>query len=273
MIATATPTISMVSFAVSPEEALLLHGASSRSCNLRLVLRNNTDAPTTKKKWTEAELWAMLADRPVDDESPRGEGEGAVKSEKPKVETVKLAVAKVEIAAGTKLTKDVIDKQFEMQEFAKPIPANGVQDIRDYTGQYLLKELAPNQLLPQSFIGEKPTDKPDQQRKLPPESDATPKENTQEPEKPKVSEPPPVYQDYTVQTPNSVKKHRYQVFPNGEYKYLGEVPFDGRPEKVKPAEKAEDKKPDAKSGSETKPSDKTPGKEGKKDGEKIGEAV
>ena len=264
----ATPTISMVSFAVTPEQALLLHGASTRGCQMRLVLRNNSDAPEAKKKWTEDELWALLADLPAGEGS--GEGEGSPKKqEKPKDETVKLVVAKVDVAAGTKLTRDVIDTQFEMIEFAKPGPANGIRDIREFYNQYLLKELAANQMVPQSFIGEKPTDKVEP-RKPAPDSEAPPKENTQVPapvpEKPKVSEPPPVYYDFTVRSQNGIKKFRYQVLPNDEYKYLGEVPFETRPDRVKPTEKQSDDKSD----SEAKPSEKKPGKEGKKDGEKLG---
>ena len=269
----ATPTISMVSFAVTPEQAELLHGASARGCNMRLVLRNNTEPPEPKVKLTEPELWALLADRPLDEGTDTSEGNGGQNPAKPKKdETVKLAVAKVEIAAGTKLTAEVIDTQFEMQEFAKPIPANGIADIRRHTGQFLLKELAPNQLVPLSFVGQKPDDKVEP-RKPGPDDTGSPKENTEVPEKPKVSEAPPVYHDFTVQTPGGVKKHRYQKLPNGEFKYLGEVAFDGRPDKVPAPPKAEETKPGAKPDSETKPDEKSPGKEGKKDGEKIGEKI
>lgn len=268
----ATPTISMVSFAVTPEQAELLHGASARGCNMRLVLRNNTDAPEVKRKYTDAQLLALLDDKPADDDSGDGGGDQGKPKPPPAEAAIKLVVAKVDIPAGTMLTRDVIDKQFEMIEFAKPIPVNGVRDIREFYNQYLLKELTQNQMVPQSFIGPKPTDKVEP-RKTAPDSEAPPKENTLVPEKPKVSEAPPVFHDMLQQSPNGVKKFRYQKLPNGEFKLLGEVAFDSRPDKVPAPAKTENTTPDDKSDTEAKPGDKKPGKEGKKDGEKIGEAI
>jgi len=237
--ASTVPTISSVSMAVTPEHALLLSGAKQRNCAMRLVLRNPVKATVQDKIFTNKELWSLLADQPLEEKTTE---------EAPKVkedDKVKLAVAREDLPAGIQLTKEVIDEKFEMVEFTKPAPAQGIENIRDYTGKYLTNPLAARQYVPKSFLGDDPT--PKKPKKAAPEGELeTPKESPKTPEAPvlpKKVEVPPVYHDVTIQTPNGIKKIRYQVMPNGTYKYLGEVPLveANKPETAEPkAEKTEE---------------------------------
>lgn len=255
------PNMSMVSLAVKPEQSLLLHGAVDRGAKMRLVLRNQEAVVSDKDKYaghqpSEKELWALLADQPSTDDGNHPSGEGQPPGNggpKPKEETVKLAVAREDLAAGTQLTDAVIDAKFEMKEFAKPAPAQGVENLRQYAGKTLNSNLTSGQYVPKSFLGEK------DKAKAAPADGTTSKENTQLPTKPKPPEAPPVYHDYTVQTPNGLKTYRLQKFPDGRTKYLGEVPHDGTADKVDPDEK--DDKPKA------KPAE--PEKKGEKKGERV----
>ena len=232
------PTMSMVSFAVKPEQTLLLHAAKHRGSDLRLVLRNPEKPPVYERTYTYKELWSILAEDPTFNE------EEAANPDAPKVETVKLPVARDEIAAGTKLTPDVIDTKFEMKEFTKPAPPQAIEDLRAFTGKYLTSKLGGGQFVPKSFVGEK------ESKSAPAAVDgaspkAGPADVAQEPEAAK--EIPPVYHDYTVQTPNGVKKYRYQKLPNGDVKFLGEVVHDGAADKtpVEPEAQAPAPKPKA----------------------------
>lgn len=241
--AATVPTLSSVSLAVTPEHALLLAGAKQRNCSMRLVLRNPVKPTVHEKIWTHKELWALLADQPPE-EKPTEE------APKPKDEDkIKLAVAREDLPAGLQLTKEVIDEKFEMVEFTKPAPAQGIENIRDYTGKYLTSPLAARQYVPKSFLGDDPAKKTP--KKPAPEGDETPKESPKTPEAPKKVEVPPVYHDVTIQTPNGIKKIRYQVMPNGTYKYLGEVPLVEADKTEAEAPKTEPKpKPESKNESE-----------------------
>ena len=217
------PTMSMVSFAVKPEQTLLLHAAKHRGSDLRLVLRNPEKPPVYERMYTYKELWSILAEDPTfNEEEPEN-------PEAPKVETVKLPIAREEVAAGTKLTQDVIDTKFEMKEFTKPAPPQAIEDLRAFTGKYLTSKLGGGQFVPKSFVGEK------ESKAAPLAVDsaspkAGPAEVAKQPDAPK--EKPPVFHDYTVQTPNGVKKYRYQKLPNGDVKFLGEVAHDGAADKT-----------------------------------------
>jgi len=229
-------TVGTVSFAVTAATAELLHAAKTRGCMMRLVLVGQTPMVSAEPPLTHKQLWALLADVPVNDAS--GDGDGPAKPKKD--DTVKLVVAREDIPAGTQLTKEVIDTLFEMKEFTKPAPANGVENVRESAGKFLTKELAAGQFLPKSFIGGDPKAAP----KAGPSDGSTSKEAPEALVK-KAPELPPVYHDVTRQTGSGTTTIRYQVLPNGEYKFLGEVARDANPDKV-PA--PEEKDADAKGG-------------------------
>ena len=240
-------SVGTVSFAVTSSTAELLHAAKTRGCNMRLILVGQTPMKSDTPPLTEKQLWALLADMPVTDTN--GTGDGDPKAAK-KEDTVKLVVAREDIPAGTQLTQEAIDTLFEMKEFAKPAPANGIENVRESAGKFVTKDLAAGQFLPKSFLGADPKAK-------------APKED--EPLVKKVPETPPVYHDVTITTGSGTKKVRYQVFPDGKTKYLGEVPVNAAPDKV-PA--ADDDEPAAKPAPKAAPKPPKSG-EPAKDGEQV----
>ena len=229
-------TVGTVSFAVTSETATLLHAAKTRGCNMRLVLVGQTPMKSDEPPPTVKQLWALLADTQVT-EDVGGETPNAPKKE----ETVKLVVAREDIPAGTQLTQEVIDTMFEMKEFVKPAPANGIENVRESAGKFVTKDLAAGQFLPKSFLGADPKAAP----KAAPADGSTTKEGGDEPLVKKEPELPPVFHDVTITTSSGTKTVRYQVLPNGEYKFLGEVAAATAPDKV-PAEKESGEKGEAK---------------------------
>ena len=147
-----------------------------------------------------------------------------------------------------------------MKEFAKPAPANGVENVRESAGKFVTKDLAAGQFLPKSFIGGDPK----AAQKVGPADGSTSKEAGEEPVK-KTPELPPVFHDVTITTANGTKKVRYQVLPNGEYKFLGEVPVNAAPDKIPAPDDADakpEKKPDPKAAPKAAPKSGEPAKEG-----------
>jgi pilus assembly protein CpaB len=259
-------SLNMVSFAVTPKQAELLHGAKGRGCLMRLVLCNLNGATKHEKVYTDKELWALLADMPNAEPKSNG-GDQAPKVAPdltPAVEKIKLAVAREDIAAGTELTDEIITAKFEMKEFTKPAPTSGIEDPRKFTGKYLTKDLVAGQFLPKSFLGADPTAKP---KAAPSDTDTTKEAEKTEAKAPVV---PPKYHDVILSGPNGTKKIRYQEMPDGSYKFLGEVPLveakDDKAEEPKTEPKAAPK------AEPTKPQPKptpAPAKGDKKEGDPI----
>jgi hypothetical protein len=208
--------VSMVSLAVKSDQASLLHKAIGRGADLRLVLRN----PENPAKWdnikTMEEIDAILSDEQDGSGGTGGDGGN-------RTTTVKLPVPIEDLAAGTELTPEVIEKKFKLMEISPPAPIQFALDLKEHSGRYLLKDLAADQFVPRSALGEK-----NQQPKPGPDLSQAPTEKgaPNDPAKPKVEEKKPVYWDATIQTANGHKKYRYQVI-DGDYRYLGEVKEDG----------------------------------------------
>ncbi|MGL6073131.1 MAG: Flp pilus assembly protein CpaB [Fimbriiglobus sp.] len=254
--------LNSVSLAVKQNQWELLHAAKTRGCIMRLVLVNPKDEEKVPADaLNDKDLWALLTDTKTDNAPPASKGEAPQNNPpesngKPAEEKVKLAVAREDLAAGTELTPEVITEKFEMKEFTKPAPANGIENLRDYTGKFLTKDLAQGQFVPKSFLGKDPKAAP----KAAPNEDATNKEEDMTPKvEPKKPEAPPVYLDVVVQSGSGTRKLRYQVLPNGEYVFQGEIPLNsptqgGTPPKSEkkeekpaaPAPKAEPAKPETK---------------------------
>ena len=245
-------SVGTVSFAVTEETSKLLHAAKSRGCNMRLILVGQTPMVSEDKPLTHKQLWSLLADMPLSED--RGGSDGGPDPTPKKDDTVKLVVAREDIPAGTQLTQEVIDTMFEMKAFAKPAPANGIEDVRPSAGKFVTKDLAAGQFLPKSFLG----------------GDPRPQPKAVEP--PAEKETPPVYHDVTITTGNGTKKIRYQVMPSGEYKYLGEVAVNAAPDKVPVAgDKDEDDVPEPKAAPKSAPKSPKPPKSGAPaaEGEKV----
>ncbi|HVK18419.1 MAG TPA: Flp pilus assembly protein CpaB [Fimbriiglobus sp.] len=232
--------MSMVSLAVNSQQAKLLHAAINRGSDLRLILRN-TDKPS---EWhnvpTEEQIWAILRDE--DDGTDAKAGTGKV--------LVRLPVPVEDLAAGTELTAEVIEKKFKLIEINPPAPIQFALDLKEHSGRYLLKDLAADQFVPRSALGEK-----NQQPKPGPDLSQAPTEKSQpndpaKPVAPKVEEKKPVYWDATVQTARGLTKYRYQVV-DGDYRYIGEVKEDGSVSK--PAKSPNQVTPQAEPAPETKP--------------------
>ena len=252
-------SVGTVSFAVTSATAELLHAAKTRGCNMRLVLVGQTPMLSPEPPLTHKQLWALLADVPVHEDNGSDTPAKAKKDD-----TVKLVVAREDIAAGTQLTQEIIDTMFEMKEFAKPAPANGIENVRESTGKFVTKDLAAGQFLPKSFVGADPKAAP----KVGPTDGSTSKEAGEEPLVKKALELPPVFHDVTITTGSGSKKIRYQVLPNGDYKFLGEVAVNAAPDKIPAPDDADakgEKKPDAKP--EKKPDPKAAPKAAPKSGE------
>jgi Flp pilus assembly protein CpaB len=248
-------TVGTVSFAVTSATAELLHAAKSRGCNMRLVLVGQTPMLSPEPPLTHKQLWALLADVPVQDDNGSDTPAKAKKED-----AVKLVVAREDIAAGTQLTQEVIDAMFEMKEFAKPAPANGIENVRESAGKFVTKDLAAGQFLPKSFVGADPKAAP----KVGPTDGSTSKEAGEEPVK-KAPELPPVFHDVTITTANGTKKIRYQVLPNGDYKFLGEIAVNAAPDRIPAPDDADakgEKKPEPKAAPKAAPKSGEPAKEG-----------
>ncbi len=223
--------MSMVSLAVTTRHASLLHAAINRGADLRLILRNVDDPAKWDRVWTEEQMWAILQD---DQDGTGGQGGN-------NTVTVKLPVPIEDLAAGTELTPEVIEKKFKLMEINPPAPIQFALDLKEHSGRYLLKDLTADQFVPRSALGEK-----HQQPKPGPDLSQAPTEKSQPNEKPatpKVEEKKPVFWDATIQTANGSKKYRYQVI-EGDYRYLGEVKEDGTV--TKPAKSPNQVTPSAK---------------------------
>ena len=227
------PTLSMISLAVTPKQSLLLHAAKHRGSDIRLVLRNPEKPNIYDRVFTDDELWSILASNPDIKENP--DPDELPNQGDEKVQKVKLPVAKADVPSGTELTDAAIDALFEMKEFIKPLPPQAVENLREYKGRFLTSKLSAGQFVPKSFIG-------DRELKLPPApaDQAAPREKPagESDEKAEKAETPPVFHDFTVQTPSGTKKYRYQKLPNGEFKFLGELPHDGKADKTDDEEPA-----------------------------------
>jgi pilus assembly protein CpaB len=230
------PTVQNVSLALTPKQSLLLSAALSRGASLRFALRNQGEKdPELAKKhdypWQPDEDELMQAfetntfgpKKSAPDQTPSG----------PKFEVVELPVPIEPLPAGTKITSELISSKFTMVKIQPPAPANIVENIRDYEGKYLLKDLAASQFIPPSYLAEAMPSQPEEPKQIKPAPDtlaATPKVA---PELPKPEEPvikaPPVFWDVNVVTKNGVKKYRYEVLPSGEHQFLGLVPNEGKP--------------------------------------------
>jgi pilus assembly protein CpaB len=247
-------SLSMVSVAVTPNQALLLQGALSRGAQLRMMLRNTEKSPTFPYVPTEKEIWAIFADQPTSG----GSGEPGEEETPDTKNKGKMHVATENLPAGTQLTPEVIDSKFKLVDFTPPAPSNAIVNLREHANRYLQKDLAANQFVPMNYLADKefelpkPKVEPKVEPKAAPNADVGPTAKS-EPTLPKPEGKKPVYYDATIQTAHGVTRYRYQKLDNGEYKFLGILKSDGtvapapgsaQPE-TKPAEESKPTVPEA----------------------------
>ncbi|OWK41644.1 Flp pilus assembly protein CpaB [Fimbriiglobus ruber] len=255
----AMPNVGMVSLAVDTKQALMLHAAIGRGADLRLLLRHPDaeKSATWKEKDipSEEEILRILAD------DPRADTGNKPKEEKAP-DVVKLPVPVEDIPAGTQLTQEVLDTKFKTTDFIPPAPANVVQNLKEFAGKYVTKDLGANTFIPKTFIGAKPDD--DKFVKPGPVGEQAGQK--QAPADPAKAKPKPDYFDTVVQTSSGTQKYRYQRLDSGEYRFLGPV----RDEDPNADAKDDDKTlPVPESKPESKPDPKpAPGEKKKKSDEK-----
>jgi Flp pilus assembly protein CpaB len=250
--------VSMVSVAVKPEHTELFQLAISRAAMLRLVLRH----PEKGKESAYEKVPAP--DKIRDILTDKEEEADPTRKEEKKPELVKIKVATKEIAAQTELTADLIASSFRDQEVqVEKVPANAIRNLSEHVGRFLQKDLAENQFVPLSYLGEKKAEvapQPMVAQKDPdpmtpqgptkpgpgPGDGASPKHEQPLPVLPKVEKKPkPEYTYMSVSGASGVTWYRYLKLPNGESRLVGAVkagdeepeePKESKSEKTRPSE-------------------------------------
>lgn len=145
--------VSMISFAVTPDQSMLLAMAADGGARLRIGLPTQ-DEP--KKQVvidgykhlvpTYEEILKIFADKWPDEK-------GSNDDQQPKLETVPVRVPTEALPFGTQITQEVLDKKFKTVEFPKLLlPETGVSDDKDLLGQYVAADLVPNLMVPKVYL-------------------------------------------------------------------------------------------------------------------------
>lgn len=224
--------MNMMSFAVTPEDSLLLSQAADTAV-LRVTMANQDE----KEKDAVIQNYAKLRPTPdeirrifADDITPGASGPQTAPST-PKVETVTVKVPTEPIEAGTEITDEVLEKKFKEVEYPKEfLPAKVATDDKDLRGKYTIADLTPQLLTPAAHLSKSPPKKPDNPvvgagvvagaKAEAPENDvATPKGETD-------GLPTPPKKEYvyvTVHTAQGKKVFKYEVKADGRKELIGEV--------------------------------------------------
>ena len=226
--------VNMISFAVTPDQSVLLAMAAQSNTSLRIGLPNQDE---NKKQDvingykhlvpTHEEILNIFADKWPDEKKG---SEDVVK-----VETVKVKVPGEALAKGTQITQDLLDKKFKVIDFPKEfVPEAGASDDKDLLDKYVTADLVPGLLVPKAQLSK---DEPKPVDVLPPKegkpnelvlaaakaghSDdaASPKSDADTtPADPK----PKDYVYVAITTPQGKKYQKFEVTKTGN-KYVGDV--------------------------------------------------
>jgi Flp pilus assembly protein CpaB len=246
-------TVSTISLAVDREQALLIHLSKQRQVLLSLVLRSQNKKPVDEK-WVVADVIKLLEGDNVErggkpaktnngDNTPRHRNDDESGDER-KVETVKIPVAKEDVAAGTMITEDLIKEKFNQVEVPAPAPENAVTDLKEFINRSLLNGVAANQWVPKKFIGT-PDPKPQPQEGVTQGSKPGPSVDPVKPAEVTQAKPARKTHDVVVQSTNGTRTFRYEEANPGEWKYTGEVFKDGPKADAADQPKAPEAKPEA----------------------------
>ena len=143
--------VSMISFAVTPEQSILLAMAADGGARLRVGMPTQDES---KKSLvidgykhlvpTREEILKIFAD---------DWGDKMPGSEEPAVEVVKAKVPTVTIKAGTQLTEELLEQKFKEISFPKELlPEAAVTDDDDLVDKYATADLVPSLLVPKPHL-------------------------------------------------------------------------------------------------------------------------
>jgi Flp pilus assembly protein CpaB len=236
------PNLSMVSFAVKEKEALVLSLAKTRGCNIELLLRHPETSDVNQKNDKLDDVIKLLTDdkeevkviangnegkRPEVDKEPV-KPVTTVEPVKPETlvapapmfATVKVLVAKQEIAPNTSITKDLIAESFEWKELPKDYAADAMTDFTEALGKAFKTGVSKGQWVTWTMVGI-------QAPKAPPSEHFDPKTipGAGDPVKP-PEQPKPVkknYHDVAVHTTSGTVIHRYEEVAPGKWKKVAEL--------------------------------------------------
>jgi pilus assembly protein CpaB len=206
--------ISMVTVAVSTEEAMLIRMCETANLQLSCILRSEDGDRTGLDDWSINGVKRWLAENHGDGSLIGvGPAEGVSPQPVADVDKIRLPVPTEDLPAGTPITAELIAEKFKEVEFLAPAPDNAVTNIKEHIGRYLLEKVAANQIVPKSFIGDKLKPEP-----APREVQPAPKP---QPERKRETF------DRSFTTTSGTKWYRYEKQDDGAWKLIGEVKEDG----------------------------------------------
>lgn len=221
--------MSMVSFAVTPEDSILLNMAAD-ACTLRIALPDQDE----KKKDPVVEMYKAM--RPTNQEIRRIFADDWSHEKKPTEEenTPKLEMAKVKVPAekieeGAEITDEVLEKKFKLVDFPKAYLADGAAyEDKDLIGKFAVADLVAGMIAPKDHLAKTRKAKVNPvvstgefaaSKASVPEGDvAFPKGETD-------TLPVPAKKEYTyvkIVTPQGTVVHKYEVTAKGNV-YVGVV--------------------------------------------------
>jgi Flp pilus assembly protein CpaB len=244
------PNMNNVSFAVTQEQALLLALAKHRGCHLELLLRH--PGKPIDPDYDIKKVKKMLEDekRPAELKYTDGNegGEGAIWPSTvteappplPKVEMVKVWMAKAHIEAGTEITKDLISQKLVESEIPKVAAEGAYSDLSDLVNKSLTLKtgLSKGQWVTTDLVGPSVTKPEPMDVFMPPKPDQ---------QAVKVDAGPRPQKDVNVTSTSGTFIHRFEEIRPGEWRLVriltpAEVAREAARTAVSPAPKANDKK-------------------------------
>lgn len=223
------PNMSMVSLAVTQEQALILQLAKQRGCHVELLLRHPNKP--IDPKYDIAKVKKILQDDQVGGVHPsEGRSTGDPLSPEssptpvppvqeapapsPKAEVVKVLKATVDIPANTEITKDLLASSFTEKEIPKETfdVLQAYSDLSPFLGQVFKTAVVKDQLVLKGMIGPATTKAAPQDPFSPPKPEMEPK-----PE-PKVVAPPRRIHDLAAHSTNGTHIYRYEEISPGEWR-------------------------------------------------------
>jgi Flp pilus assembly protein CpaB len=214
--------INTVTIAATPGESKWLDIAKKLGGDIKLLVRGE-DSPDVRQL-KDDELKSLFNDPDVGAD-PTGDS-----SKKGKL--VKLSVTRSFLAAGTEITEDLIKDKFRDKEFDEnDAPKDGVTDIYEYLGKFLVKDAERGEPLGKDAFGEKPASKDPVK---PPATEVAKAEGPKPPKtemapRPRKVERKPIdVWEPVIVSPRGAEKHRYEKYDEKEgWIYRGVVGKDG----------------------------------------------
>jgi Flp pilus assembly protein CpaB len=233
------PTLSTLTFAVSPGENRWLDISAQQRGTINVLVRGEDSTPV--KQPTDDELKSLFFDpdvaNPLNDDTKKGK-------------VVKLAVARGYLPAGTEITDEVVKDKFREKDFDEnDAPKDAVTDVYEYLGKFLVKDAERGEPLGKDSFGDKPPEKEPVKpavvapADVPKVEGSKPAPKTEMAPRPrKVERKPIAVWEPVIVSPKGSEKHRYEKYDEKEgWIYRGVVEKDGT---VKPGQ-APELNPDA----------------------------